>query len=305
MRDHHAELNCDPYAASEHATGTKGSSGRCSWTENCAAAPVWSTTATIPTRTQMYAICDHHHARVHQYFTSDAPPEQEVEHLLRCWARGFARTCNANPSHAQDRGRTGDLTVGRRGLQQDECGAFLRTWRSDLVAIGVDGTFTLPGIGACPPELHLIGRSADATALHTEYLIQIGVIAELIEDHGWSPSELAFEQDEFDALGHRHGRVQLAVEAKARAAACDPDGLERLEHSLHRLSANPQEAVPMNHRRKWEALSAFVQVGPVTVLLVASGARRWLRATGSPSGAVVVPSDERSPTALGQEDTNS
>lgn len=285
--EHHGDFDCSAFDAGKHRAGTKGADGRCSWTEDCSALPSWSTQVATDTTRRLYAVCDEHHVRVHQYYAdSPSTPEVEVEHLLGCWADGFARRCRAEGVHMRDGTRDGTLSLGRRGLERDECVAFLRTWRAGYVDVHVDGTFTLPGLGACPPELHLIGRNEDGTALHTEYLIQIGVVAELIEDCGWAPGQLAFEQGEFDALGHRDGRVQLAVEAKARADAADPDGLARLEASFRRLAEDPAYQAPPNHARKWDALRGFTQHGPVEVLLVASGARRWLHARQDPDGTI-------------------
>lgn len=273
-----ADLTCEAFSPANHRVGTKAATGRCSWTEDCSDAPTWSCTVTTSGRASRYGLCDRHHQRIHQYYDTDWDPATEVEHLLRTWARGFAAACRANPAHEHDGDRRDDLQLGRRGLETDECSAFLRTWRAELVDVDVDGTFTLPSLGACPPELHLVGRSGRATTLHTEYLVQIGVVAELVEDLGWGRRELAFEQGEWDLLGRREGRVQLAVEAKARAAATDPDGLARLERSLLGLSEVPTRKVPDNHERKWAALREFVESGPVDVLLVASGARTWLHA---------------------------
>jgi len=283
--DHHGDFECSGFDAGRHRPDSKGATGRCSWTEDCSNTPSWSTRVATDTTRRLYALCEEHHIRVHQYYADTASrPEAEVEHLLGCWAEGFARRCRTEGPHARDADRSGALVLGRRGLERDECTAFLRTWRAGYVEISVDGSFTLPGLGACPPELNLIGRNEDGTALHTEYLIQIGVVAELVEDHGWAPRELAFEQGEFDALGHRGGRVQLAVEAKARADAADPDGLARLETSFRRLAEDPSHAAPANHARKWTALGEFTRHGPVDVLLVASGARRWSHARRRPDG---------------------
>ncbi len=126
--------------------------------------------------------------------------------------------------------------------------------------------------------MHLVGRNGGRTALHTEYLIQVGVIEELIEDHHWALSDLAFEQDEWDLLGYSGAQVCLAVEAKARPWRPDSDSLQSLRDSFVSRSTNPMAPVPTNHDRKWRALEGFVKTRPVTVLLVASGARWWLEA---------------------------
>lgn len=287
--EHVAELDCVGFDAGRHDPRTKGAAGRCSWTEDCRESPAWSTTVTTATSRHLYALCGRHHARVHQYYPdATTTPEAEVQHLLEGWADGFAQQCRAEGTHPRDATRDRTLTLGRRGLDRDECASFLRAWRAGYVDIGIAGTFTLPGLRACPPELHLIGRNEDGTALHTEYLIQIGVVAELLEDHGWTADELAFEQGEFDALGHRDGRIQLAVEAKARPDVSDPDGLARLESSFTQLSHDSDHVASPNHARKWQALHGFTQEGSVHVLLVASGARWWMDAYRRPDGTTEV-----------------
>jgi hypothetical protein len=181
------------------------------------------------------------------------------------------------------------LSVGRRGIHEDEAQAFLRAWREKLVLIDIAGRFTVPAARACPPVMHLVGRSGNRTALHTEYLIQIGVIAELIQDQDWALPDLAFEQDEWDLLGYKNGRVSLAVEAKARPLRPDADSLEALRDSFVSRSIDPTVPLRKNHERKWRALEEFVTEGPVTVLLVASGARWWFDAAGFNGRLTILP----------------
>lgn len=293
--DRPAELDCLDYSPSLHAPGSKGADGRCSWTEHCAEQPTVTVEVQSPGRPSpsRFALCHVHHLRVHQYYrTVNLAAEDEVTHLLHRWAAGFAGTCRATPTHPEDGSRTPRLALGRRGVEPDEAAAFLRVWRAELVDISGDGTFTLPKVRTCPPALHLVGRSGNGVALHTEYLVHLGSVAELVEDHGWHLGDLAFEQGEWDILGLDADRVTLAVEAKARALRPATDSLESLRDSLLARSRDPEVVIPANHDRKWRALADYCQRGPVVVLLVASGARWWFTAE-SCDGRLVVESTGR------------
>lgn len=275
------ELRCLQFEQSHHGPDTKGANGKCSWTEGCAAPP--SVSAEVhwlgKDRRAWFAVCAEHHLRLHQYFhVIDPAPVAEATHLLESLATSFAAACRSLPAHEKDSERRGQLAIGRRGLEDDEATAFLRTFRRGMVDILPDGTFTLPGCRQCPSELHLIGRSGDITALHTEYLIHIGVVAELVDDYGWALADLAFEQGEWDLYGFSDGRVTLAAEAKARSSKHDADSLASLLESLRGLSEDRTLPVKKNHERKWDALRALAAAGPLDVLLVASGARWWMKA---------------------------
>jgi hypothetical protein len=212
----------------------------------------------------------------------------ELRGLLAAWAEGFAAACRAAPGHELDPARGGDLTVGARGIGIDEATAFKRTFDARLVQVDGDGRFVLPTAGECSSNLHLVGRSGDHVALHTEYLIHIGAFGELVLDWGWDPSSLAFEKGEFDILGLDQGRVVLALEAKAREFG--PDSLTSLRGSFSRLIDDATAEVPLNHRRKWDELCRLTRGGPVTVCLVSEGARwMWVAEPGGPS-AVLRPS---------------
>jgi Holliday junction resolvase-like predicted endonuclease len=282
-------LECESFDVAKHRAGTNGAAGRCSWREDCPGKP--SVTARVTYlrngRRATYALCDADHLRLHQYFDVQEPgPVDEAHHLLSQLAEGFARGARQEPTHALDPARVGALGLGKRGLLPDESRAFLRTWRAGLVEIEADGAFTLPRCRECPPALHLVGRSGSAVALHTEYLIHIGAVAELVNDYGWHMSELAFEQGEWDIIGVRDGRPMLLVEAKARAHRPDGDSLESLRESLHALSRDESSATSTNHRNKFRELRAAAAHGPVVVLLVASDARWWMEATVRPDGLI-------------------
>ncbi len=199
------------------------------------------------------------------------------------WAEGFAAECRTSGTHAKDALRSGELAIGSRGLVDDECTSFLRAYDAGLVTVEPDGTFWLPRAGHCSTNLHLIGRSGDAVALHTEYLIQIGAYGELVLDLGWDPADLQFEMGEFDTLGLEEGRTVLAVEAKARIEGSD--SLSALRASFMALQDNPDSDVTGNHRRKWDELVRLLQEGPVEVALVAAGARWAYTAEATSTGA--------------------
>lgn len=282
-------VECEGVEIMSHRPGTKGHSGRCSWREDCEAKP--SVTAKVTYlhngRRATYALCAVDHLRLHQYFDVQEPePADEVRHLLSHLAEGFAASARHSPAHELDPTRVGTLSFGRRGVLVDEASAFLRTWKAGLVDIEANGAFTLPRCRACPPALHLVGRSGSAVALHTEYLIHIGAVAELVYDCGWHMSELAFEQGEWDIIGFREGRPMLLVEAKARAHRPDGDSLESLRDSLRALSRDEASPASTNHRNKFRELRAAVNLGPVVVLLVASDARWWLSATSRQDGHI-------------------
>lgn len=69
----------------------------------------------------------------------------------------------------------------------------------------------------------------------------------------------------------------------------DSDSLESLRDSFVSRSTNSTVPVPTNHDRKWSALEGFMKIRPVTVLLVASGARWWLEACELDGRMVVRP----------------
>lgn len=108
--------------------------------------------------------------------------------------------------------------------------------------------------------------------MHTEYLINVGIYAELVLDHGWHPGRLEFQTSDrtFDVAGVDHaGRYVLLVEAKARSQE-----LDRRERDLAALENTPDAAVSAGVRKQWTRLCAELTDGPLQVWLVASGVRR-------------------------------
>ncbi|MFE9476416.1 hypothetical protein ACFYOR_36180 [Streptomyces griseofuscus] len=95
--------------------------------------------------------------------------------------------------------------------------------------------------------------------------------AELLMDYGVAGTDISFEQGEFDAVMEHGGVPVLAMEAKARIEGAD--GLLALLNSLLRPDTNARTGANSNHRRKYAALLDMAVRGPVTLWLVADGAR--------------------------------
>lgn len=203
---------------------------------------------------------------------------ERVHELVDQYAEIFAKACRdgtAQPSKdpktaANDRTREGRL--GSFKAQPDECQAFLRSVDQGLVRIEPDGNFWAHTARRTSRNLHLVGRSGLAMALHTEYLIQIGAYAELILDHGWPPEILDFECGPFDVEGGED-RITLAVEAKARVLPPTGDTLTSIRDAFMARQTDPDYPMKDNHRRKWERLEDLTSAGPVWLWLVADGAR--------------------------------
>ncbi|MHC3474842.1 hypothetical protein ACYF6T_40000 [Streptomyces sp. 7R007] len=188
-----------------------------------------------------------------------------LDALLQAWAVGFAAV---RPDVLTPR-----LAVSRRCLRTDEAAGFLTALDRRVLHVDSAG-FVVPQ--AFRPKVSggryaLFSRNGSGVAVNLEYLIQMAAAAELLLTHGVAGPDIRFEQGEFDAVVESSGVPVLAMEAKARVEA--PDGLMELLSSLLRLSANPQESVKHNHRRKYAALLDMAAQGPVVLWLVADGAR--------------------------------
>lgn len=113
--------------------------------------------------------------------------------------------------------------------------------------------------------------------MNLEYIIQIGATAELVLDHGWPAAQVGFEQGEFDAVTYDpEGRIVLVMEAKARTTG--PDSLDKLVRAWIQFKGDPTADLNNNAGRKWRELARLCLGGPVTVWLVADGARWTLTA---------------------------
>src|SRR4051812_49090241 len=104
----------------------------------------------------------------------------QVQVLLEGYADSFAAACRAgqaaparDPSTAaNDASRQRRLL--KRDVQPDEAASFLRAIRSGHMFVKPTGRFWASTARRSSRNLHLVGRSGTATALHTEYLIHIG-----------------------------------------------------------------------------------------------------------------------------------
>ncbi|MFQ6169966.1 hypothetical protein ACK8HX_00035 [Oryzobacter sp. R7] len=135
----------------------------------------------------------------------------------------------------------------------------------------------------------LFSKSGPGVAINLEYLIQVGAVAELILDHGWPANQIEFERGPFDALGlSGDGRVELAVEAKARVAG--PDSLQGLLSHWVSATNRPAADLASTSGRKLAELMRLCRSGPITVWLVADSARWPLLATYVDEQLIVRPS---------------
>lgn len=202
-------------------------------------------------------------------------PVDRVDSLMRAWAVGFT---------AQRRDvETPSFSVGARGWHPDECAAFLRGL--DTRRLHADSAGYVWPLCADPKpgqgRYALCCKSGGGVTVNQEYLIQLGVVAELSELYGWPPHRLRVELGEFDAaaLGES-GTSVLLMEAKCRVTDSRPssDTLEKLLRSWLSYARDGAPSRGSNAANKYLHLLDRVTDGPVTVLLVAAGARWWLRA---------------------------
>ena len=221
---------------------------------------------------------------------------ERLRHLLSACAVGFAQSRSdvGSPS----------ITWPKRGIHPDEAATFLRGVDLGHVTVDRAGYVRLPRVRSKAPagRYALLSKNGAGVSVNLEYLIQIGATTELIEDLGWPPDELDFERGEFDALGHGpDGRVILAVEAKARVTGSD--SLEKMV--LRWLSlASASEGAPMdNAGRKYRELTRLCEAGPVTVWLVAAGARWSMLATTTGGSVNLEPSPQPSYTSVNVTET--
>ena len=199
--------------------------------------------------------------------TGDSSVER-LTALLHAWAVGFAAV--------RDDVQTPALSLGRRGLHPDEAQAFLRAL--DARALHVDSAGFVTPLTARPKAVGgryaLFSRSGAGAALNTEYLIQLGAVAELTLDYGWPADRLQVERGEFDLIGFADDSgadVVMAAEAKARVRG--PDSLEGLLRALEALAGEPAVVAKDNATRKYLELRALAEHRPVVLWLIAAGAR--------------------------------
>ncbi len=200
----------------------------------------------------------------------DAVPRLRA--LLTGSALGFAES---RPDVASP-----EIAWPQRGIHPDEAASFLRTVDLGHASVSATGHVSLHRVRPKTPigRYALLSKSGAGVSVNLEYLIQIAAVAEVVEDLGWPPEALDFERGEFDALGTApDGRVTLAVEAKARVTGSD--SLEKLVRRWLALTPSPELDLTDNAGRKYRELRQLCEAGPVTVWLVAAGARWALRAS--------------------------
>lgn len=216
-------------------------------------------------------------------------PVARVDALFRGWAVGFA----AERADVE----TAAFAVGSRGWHPDECAALLRGLDARRLHIDSAG-YAWPLCAEPKPgqgRYALCCKSGGGVTVNQEYLIQLGAVAELNQLHGWPSERLRVELGEFDAAAlDDSGTSVLLMEAKCRAAGptSSADTLERLLRLWFSYARDGAPDRGTNAANKYLYLRERATDSPVTVLLVAAGARWWLRAS-RPGDAVVL--EEASP----------
>ena len=200
---------------------------------------------------------------------------ERLNSSLSTWARTFADRSLGDSDI--------EFRVGDRGLLLDEANSFLAAIDGGYIDVDEAGYVT-PGFcrskarGGRYSLFSAITNSGDPyVSFNTEYLIQFGAAAELVDKGNWSPNEVLFEVGQYDAACEVGGRIVLAMEAKARIEG--QDSLSGLLCSFIRFSLAdyPPNSID-NYSRKYVELLRLTETGPVSLLLVASGARWALKA---------------------------
>jgi len=173
-------------------------------------------------------------------------PVSGLASRLRIWLDGF---CERDPRYEAAR------YDPKRSLIRDECEAFLRGVDSAIIRVDAEGRCTLPKLRKTGFfDLFWAGSrtSSEPTIfLWREFLLQAGIIAELILDHGWSPDCIAIDDGPFDAVVYREGEPWIAVEVK--------ETLRLLDSMLLKMKswrATPGTVETSNAGRKAQSLHA-------------------------------------------------
>jgi hypothetical protein len=200
-------------------------------------------------------------------------PVERMDALLRAWAIGFH---SRRPDVA-----SAQLQHGSRGLHPDECASFLRALDARLLHVDSAG-YVVPLCAEPKPgqtPYALCCKDGSTVGMNLEYIIQLGVLAELAMLYRWPTSQLRMELGEFDASAvDAQGKPAVLMEAKARASG-GPDTLDRLLLKWLAYAEGPTPTRGTNASNKYVELLSVVQAtGPVKVLLAAAGARWWLQA---------------------------
>lgn len=206
----------------------------------------------------------------------DEGAEERFDRLLHGWATNFAAL---RPDVS-----SGVFRHGHRGLGADETTAFLRGMDAGQLWVDEAG-FVVPNCvrpkqGQTPYALCC--KSGDGVSINLEYVIQLGVMAELHRDLGWPREQLRVELGEFDgSIVHENAEPLIVMEAKCRRT-----GTDSLSQMLLRWLRFAQEEDPpirgrgRNAEHKYLDLLRLTAERPtIGVLLVADGARWWMQAT--------------------------
>jgi hypothetical protein len=214
-----------------------------------------------------------------------AEPVSRIDALFRAWAVGFA----AQRSDVL----SAEFTPSSRGWHPDECASILRALDSRRVHVDSAG-YAWPLCAEPKPgqtRYAFCCKSGTGVTVNLEYLIQLGAVAELNEVYGWPVEQLRVELGEFDGAALEGGgaRPLLLMEAKCRATDPRPssDTLEKLLRAWLVYAEGPPPHPGSNAANKYLYLLEQTTEGPVEVLLVAAGARWWLRASRRDGGSVV------------------
>ena len=199
-----------------------------------------------------------------------------LDKLLRVWAAVFAER--------REDVTTGAFRHGGRGLGDDEATSFLRGVDAGQLTVD-DAGYVVP---LCvlpkkrPQRYALCCKSGDGVTVNLEYLIQLGVVAELHRDRGWPVEQLRVELGEFDgSIVDEQGAPVMVMEAKCRRSVGQDTLAQLLSKWLGFAAAGepPTRGRGRNAEHKYLDLLRITEHRPtVDVLLVADGARWWLTA---------------------------
>ncbi|MEW2570234.1 hypothetical protein [Streptomyces sp. NPDC047070] len=199
--------------------------------------------------------------------------------LLQAWAVGFAavRADVLSPF----------IAASRRGLGADESAGFLTALDTRLLHVDSAGFVRPQAFRQKKPggRYALFSRNGSGVSLNLEYLIQLTAAAEFISLHKTAGHDVCFEQGEFDAVVETDGVPVTVMEAKARIQG--PDSLTGLLASLLAMCENPGTPASRNHQRKYAALRKITAGAPVTLMLVAEGAR-WTFDAATAHGRLIL-----------------
>ena len=197
-----------------------------------------------------------------------------LDALLHGWAAVFAER--------REDVASGAFRHGSRGLGNDEATSFLRGVDGGQLAVDEAG-YVVP---LCvlpkkrPQRYALCCKSGDGVTVNLEYLIQLGVMAELHRDLDWPVAQLRVELSEFDgSIVDEQGAPLLVMEAKCRRSSGQDTLAQLLSKWVRFAEAEEPPTRGENSANKYlDLLRITEHRRTVGVLLVADGARWWLNA---------------------------